>query len=105
MLFSTHILSDLEQIADYIYFIHNGKKILYDTKDELLENFLLVKGSRNAVHEVLNRELIGMIQNAYGFEAILPSDKADLIPAGLVYEKPVIDQIVIHFIKAQERKS
>lgn len=105
VLFSTHILSDLEQIADYIYFIHDGKKILYDTKDELLENFLLVRGSKNAVNETLGRELIGIAQNAYGFEAILPSDKADLIPAGLVYEKPVIDQIVIHFIKEQERKS
>ena len=36
VIFSTHILSDLEQIADYIYFIHEGNTVLYDAKDELL---------------------------------------------------------------------
>ncbi len=102
VIFSTHILSDLEQIADYIYFIHEGKTILYDAKDELMENFLLVKGERRAVFTSLQKELIGIIDNAYGFEAILPSDKADLLNKEFHFEKPTIDQIVIHYIKNME---
>lgn len=102
VIFSTHILSDLEQIADYIYFIHEGKTILYDAKDELMENFLLVKGERRAVFTSLQEELIGIIDNAYGFEAILPSDKADLLNKEFHFEKPTIDQIVIHYIKNME---
>lgn len=102
VIFSTHILSDLEQIADYIYFIHDGKKVLYDTKDELLENYLLVKGERRAVSAELQKELIGVIDNAYGFEAILPSDKAELLTNGFHFEKPNIDEIVIHYIKDRE---
>lgn len=104
VIFSTHILSDLEQIADYIYFIHDGKRVLYDAKDELLENYLLVKGERCAVSAELQKELIGVIDNAYGFEAILPVDKAELLTSGFHFEKPNIDEIVIHYIKDREDK-
>lgn len=99
VIFSTHILSDLEQIADYIYFIDDGRKVLYDTKDELLENYLLVKGERRAVTPQLAKELIGIIDNAYGFEAIVPSDRADLLTKEFHFEKPSIDEIVVHYIK------
>lgn len=102
VIFSTHILSDLEQIADYIYFIHDGRKVLHDAKDELLENYLLVKGERRAISQQLQKELIGIIDNAYGFEAILPSERADLLTSELHFEKPTIDEIVVHYIKNME---
>lgn len=98
VIFSTHILSDLEQIADYIYFIHEGRTVLYDAKDELTESFLLVKGESAKIPPALKRELIGLEENAYGFEAILPSDKAELLGSAFLFEKPTIDQIVIHHI-------
>lgn len=102
VIFSTHILSDLEQIADYIYFIDEGRTILYDAKDELIENFLLVKGENGAVPPALRRELIGLEENAYGFEAILPSEKAELLGNAFLVEKPTIDNIVIHYIRNRE---
>lgn len=43
--------------------------------------------------------MIGAIDNAYGFEALLPSDKAGLLGSQMHYEKPNIDQIVVHYIK------
>ena len=102
VIFSTHILSDLEHIADYIYFIHSGRMILYDAKDELTENFLLVKGENAKISPELRKELIGLEENAYGFEAILPSDKAELLESTFLFEKPSIDKIVIHYIKNRE---
>lgn len=104
VIFSTHILSDLEQIADYIYFIHDGRKVLYDAKDELMESYLLVKGEKRAVTPQLQKVLIGIIDNAYGFEAILPSENAGLLTSEFHYEKPTIDQIVIHYITDLESK-
>ena len=102
VIFSTHILIDLEQIADYIYFIHDGRKVLHDAKDELLENYLLVKGERRAISPQLQKELIGIIDNAYGFEAILPSERADRLTSEFHFEKPTIDEIVVHYIKNME---
>ena len=73
------------------------------SKDDLMESFLLVKGERRAISARLQKELIGIIDNAYGFEAILPSDKADLLTNEFHFEKPTIDQIVIHYIDEKER--
>ena len=42
--FSTHITSDLDKVADYITFIHDGEIILSDTKDDILDNYGIVKG-------------------------------------------------------------
>lgn len=98
VIFSTHILSDLEQIADYIYFIHGGRTVLYDAKDEMIDSFLLVKGETAKIPSALKKELIGLDEKAYGFEAILPSDKAELLGGEFLFEKPTIDQIVIHYI-------
>ena len=39
ILLSSHITSDLERIADYITFIHKGKIILTETKDNLIYNY------------------------------------------------------------------
>lgn len=102
VIFSTHILSDLEQIADYIYFIDKGRTVLHDAKDEMIDSFLLVKGESGAILPVLRRELIGLEENAYGFEAILPSDKAGLLGNAFLVEKPNIDKIVIHYIRNRE---
>ncbi len=104
VIFSTHILSDLEKIADYIYFIHEGRTVLYDAKDELTESFLLVKGESAKIPPALRKELIGLEENAYGFEAVLPSDKAALLGDVFHYEKPSIDQIVIHYIKNKKEE-
>lgn len=104
VLFSTHILSDLEQIADYIFFINDGRQILYDMKDEILENFLLVKGDYDDIDQNLQKDLIGVEKNQFGFEAILSADKAGLLSQKFVLEKPDIDQIVIHYIRDIQQK-
>ena len=78
--------------------------MIYDTKYELLDSYLLVKGERRALSLQLQGELIGIIDNAYGFEAILPSDKAELLTKEFHFEKPNIDEIVVHYIKDLETK-
>ena len=50
ILFSTHITSDLERIADYITLIDNGKIFYTGTKDDLLESFRIVKGGPNDLY-------------------------------------------------------
>lgn len=36
------MLSDLEEIADYITFIDNGRIILQKPKDEMLEEYMII---------------------------------------------------------------
>lgn len=99
ILFSTHVLSDLEEIADYITFIDNGEIILNKPKDEMLEEFLLIKGDFTELTEEQKNKLIGVDKKKYGFEAIINSDDANLFGNNFTFEKPEISQIMLHSIK------
>lgn len=55
VIFSTHIMSDLEKITDYLYFINNGEKVFYDTTENVLENHLLVKGGTGELTEEVKK--------------------------------------------------
>lgn len=102
VLFSTHILSDLEQIADYIFFINDGKKVLCDLKDEIVEKYVIVKGGNEDITDMLKKEMIGIVKTEVGFEGLLESEKAEYLCKGFIIEKPSIDQIVVHYIREMQ---
>lgn len=99
VLFSTHILADLEQIADYIFIIDHGKKLFCGLKDDLTDSYLLVKGGMEDLTSRLRPSLIGVEKHDFGFEALYDTASGAVLPAGLTTEKPSIDQIVVHLIK------
>ncbi len=71
--FSTHITSDLEQSADEIIIIDNGKIVEQINKDEILEQYRIIKGDIQLLNK-LNSKDIGLVnKSSYGFSAI--SDK------------------------------
>lgn len=49
IIFSTHITTDLDRIADYIAFINRGKLVFNEAKDEVLERYAIVKGEIDIV--------------------------------------------------------
>lgn len=104
ILFSSHIMEDLERIADFIYFIDDGREILNGAKDDILEEFLLVKGGPEEMTSRLEARFIGMTRSAVGFEGLLKADDASLIVPGMVVERPTIDNIVIYHIQKMRRK-
>lgn len=70
VLFSTHITSDLEQIADEIIIINDGKILEQISKDELIEEYRLIK-SNNKILKKLNMNDLKLINKTnYGFSAI-----------------------------------
>ncbi len=99
ILFSTHMLEDLEQIADYIVFIDQGKIIINETKDDLLESYLILKGDYKELTTELRSRLIGIEKKEFGFEALIKSDEARYVPKGFVINKPSIDKIMVHLIR------
>ena len=99
VLFSTHIMEDLEDIADYIFFIDNGEGIFCRAKDELLEDYLLVRGGKEDLTPALEKQLIGIEKHAFGFEALYKTDAEMILPAALSAEKPTIDKIIVHMLE------
>lgn len=102
VLFSTHMLSDLEDIADYIFFINDGRKIFFETKEELLENYVLVKGGQEDLNRQMRELLIGIEENQMSFEALAKADDGICLTEKCLLEKPTIDKIVVHMIREME---
>ncbi len=89
ILFSTHITSDLEKCADYITYIRNGEIIASADKERFLNDYQIVKGTKEQFSEALSSKLIGYKKNSFGFTGLiktadLPVDgHIDLSPADL----------------------
>lgn len=98
ILFSTHMLYDLEQIADYIVFIDEGEQVLNQTKDDMLESYLVVKGDEKDLTPELRKHLIGMEMRSVAFSALIETDQAVHFGKNFVLEKPDIDGIVFYQI-------
>ncbi|MBT7790382.1 MAG: ABC transporter ATP-binding protein [Calditrichaeota bacterium] len=74
ILFSTHITSDLDRVADYITYIRKGEIAISTTKQELIENWGIVKTSESRLSDFRGGIYLGHRKNEFGCE-ILTSDK------------------------------
>lgn len=101
ILFSTHITSDLEKIADYITLIDNGRIFYTGTKDNLLENFYIVKGGTVDLTNSLREKIIGLITSNIGFSGLLPASEMKHLSKEIVIETPSIDEILIYISKGE----
>ncbi|MEH6889788.1 ABC transporter ATP-binding protein [Bacillus sp. JJ864] len=104
VLFSTHITTDLECIADYITFINEGEIVFTGEKDELLENYIIVKGSNDLLDKEGKELFIGLRKNKYGFEGLARDKQAvvDWFGQEVVLEKPTLDDIIVYTTKGRK---
>jgi len=98
VLFSTHITSDLDKIADYITLIDNGEIVFSTMKDDLLNNYGLVKGDKKVLSPEFRKMFIGLKANAFGFEGLVRDRKAvkRLFPENIIVEKPTLEEIMLY---------
>jgi ABC-2 type transport system ATP-binding protein len=99
--FSTHITTDLEKIADYITFIDKGKLVFSQTKDEIVENYGLVKGSKELLDNDTRREFVSIKETNFGFEALTKDiSKARIIFKGKgMIEKASLEEIMVYTVR------
>ncbi|WP_229769927.1 ABC transporter ATP-binding protein [Mobiluncus porci] len=100
VLFSSHILSDLEKAADYIAFIHEGKLLLMEPKDEMKERYALLQGSADQIAALDPKAILGRRHTEFGDTLLVRRDK---VPAGLTLEKPSIEDIMVYLIKGAQK--
>ena len=71
ILISSHIVSDLDRICDYIVFIHNGKLMLFEEKDRLLEKYCVVHCTREQLSSIERSKIIGRKENRYDISVLM----------------------------------
>ena len=102
ILVSSHITSDLEHIADYITFINNGEIILAKTREELLEDFGIVKCTKEEFEKIDKKDYIKYKKNKYEYSILVENKfefkkKYDIE----IIDKPTIEDIMLIYIKGE----
>lgn len=103
ILVSSHITSDLEKIADYIVFIHEGKVVFEKPKDELTERYGIIKCGAAQFDALDKSDIISYRKMDYEWQ-ILVSDREKVqkkYPKALVVPA-TIDEIMLLYVKGKK---
>lgn len=101
ILLSSHIVSDLEKICDYIAFLHKGRLVLCEEKDRLLEEYALIRLTEERLRELSEESIISRRASGYGTEALVLRGG---IPAAIPTEHTSLEDIILFLAKGDERK-
>ena len=96
ILLSSHIVSDLEKICDYIAFLHKGQLLLCEEKDRLLEEYALVRLSRERLADLPENSVVGVESDPYGVRALV---RRDMVPHDLPLEHTNLEDIILFLAK------
>lgn len=92
ILFSTHITSDLDKIADYISILHNGRLVLSKEKNELLDSYCLVQVAKNEMTDSTLEHFIDYTESSFYYEGLMLHDDASKF-SNAKHIKPSIEDI------------
>lgn len=101
ILLSSHIVSDLEKICDYIAFLHKGKLMLCEEKDQLLEEYALVHLSAERFADLPEDSIVGRKDGRFGVEALVLRSR---VPQDLPVEHTNLEDIILFMAKGGEEK-
>ena len=103
--FSTHITTDLDRIADYITFIHNGEHIFTSETYKIYEQYSIVKGNLDLLDADIEREFIALRKSKHGFEGLSANKEKvqSLFHDLALFEKATLEDIMYFTKKGAER--
>lgn len=99
ILLSSHIVSDLEKVCDYIAFLHKGRLMLLEEKDALLNEYALLQCSLKEAEQIDPTAVIGRRDTPYGCRLIL---RRDAVPAGTALGSISIEELFIFMVKEEQ---
>ena len=104
ILLSSHISTDIEKIADYITYIHEGSVIFSKSKDELLENFGIMRCSKNQASLIDEEDIIAKLEHDYSVDILVDhKNKMEKKYKDIIMDKPSIDDIMLLYAKGERK--
>ena len=102
ILVSSHITSDLEKIADYIVFIHEGKVLFSRPKDELTEQYGIIKCNAKQFDELNKNDIIRYKKQDYEWQVLVANrQKAKKEYPHTLVVPASIDDIMLLYVKGE----
>ena len=104
ILLSTHITSDLEHIADEIIFIDRGKIILNENKDELLDNYGILKCDKKSFDKISKDDIVSYKKNKYDYEVLVNNkNKIKNKYKDCIIDKITLEELMVLVIKGEKK--
>ena len=103
ILISSHITSDLEKVADYIAYLHQGKLLLCDEKDRLLESYGRLVCAKADLDQVDKGYIVSTRKSQYSTEALIrhKNDFKRTYPR-LTVEPVTLDELMVFVVKGEK---
>lgn len=103
ILFSTHITSDLDKVADVLLLIDGGKIVFSEEKDMLLDTHGLVKGDKMMLNAQTRKLFLSLNETEYSFEGVTNKKTAVREQMnGVLIERPTIEDIMLTYVGGDE---
>ena len=99
ILLSSHIVSDLEKVCDYIAFLHKGKLMLMEEKDALTNEYGVLQCSLTEAEQIDPAAVIGRQDTPYGCRLIV---RRDAVPVGTALGNVSIEELFIFMVKEEQ---
>ena len=99
MLMSSHIVSDLEKLCDYVAFLHKGKIMLYEEKDYLLGEYGMVHCTKEQLDAIPREAILHKKVTPYSAEALV---KRSAVQPGTHVSPISMDDLFIYMSKEAE---
>lgn len=99
VLISSHIVSDLEKLCDYVAFLHRGKLLLCEEKDLLLAEYGMIHCSSEQLQRLDTSAVKHRKESPYGAEAIV---RRDAVPSDIPISPISIEELFVYMAKGAE---
>lgn len=104
ILLSSHIISDIEKIADYVTFIHNGKIIFSESKDDLVYQHGIIHCRKEEASIISPDYIVGIRENSFGTEVMIRNKDRFLRKYHQFnVERTSIEEIMLFTTRGKER--
>lgn len=102
ILLSSHITSDLEKVADYITFIHNGKLIMIVSKNDLVYNYAVMRCKESQFLALDPGDIIAYRKRDFQIDVLVSDGKeAQRKYKGVVVDHVSVDEIMLLLVKGE----
>ena len=102
ILLSSHITSDLEKIADYITFIHDGKLILTAPKDDLIYNYAVMRCKEDQFRALDSSDILAYRKRDFQIDVLVSDGKeAERKYKDIVVDHVSVDEIMLLLAKGE----
>lgn len=103
ILLSSHITSDLEKVADYIAFIHNGRLVLTASKDDLIYHYAVLRCKESQFQTIDRADMIAFRKRDFQIDVLVPDGKeARKKYKDIVADHVSIDEIMLLLVKGEQ---